>query len=219
MARFGSIKSMLRIALGSWLCVCAAFGQYRAERVGPPPAEVTPAIASLVGDQGFRLLDGKAPYCEIWLRQASADLGKDASGKAEKSGVTLPAMTEGSFEGLIHFDGDAEDRRGQPIHAGFYTLRYAVMPSNDDHLGAAAHRDFFALVPAADDADPQTRPSAEALAAMSRRASASEHPAVLSVWKSASESDGFSRQGDDWVLETEAAGYRIAVILAGTADR
>ena len=63
-----------------------------------------------------------------------------------------------------------QDRRGQTIQPGVYTLRYGVMPANDDHQGAAPHRDFALLIPAADDRDLSAVPKPDALAAMIRRA-------------------------------------------------
>lgn len=212
---------MFRILWTAVLCSGAAWAQYTAERTAAPPGEVAPGIAALVNDEGFRIRNGDEPYCEIWFRRP-AEHSADQPGAASadnKPGVTLPQVPVGALEGVIHFDQDAEDRRGQTVRAGFYTLRYAVMPSNDEHLGAAPHRDFLLLVPMADDPDPKARPNAEALVTISRRVSGSEHPAILSVWKSPSESDGFSRQGDDWVLDTSADGQRIALIVAGTADR
>jgi hypothetical protein len=209
---------MSRLVVLGILCACAVFGQYRAERVGAPPKEVQGAMAELFDGQGFQIRHNGAAYCEIWLpggnRGSAGAVTPDA-----KPGVTLPGISEGALEGLVHFEEAAEDRLGQSISAGFYTLRYAVMPSNDDHLGAAAHRDFLLLVPLAEDPGPGARVSLEALAELSRRVSHTKHPAVLSISKSGSETDGFSRQGDDWVLETEADGNRVALVVAGTVDR
>src|SRR5262249_2275917 len=83
--------------------------------------------------------------------------------------------------GVIHFPDAASDFRGQTVAAGFYTLRYGLMPSDGNHLGAAPNRDFLLLIPSASDPDPSTKFEFQKLVALSRQASASKHPAVLSM--------------------------------------
>jgi hypothetical protein len=39
----------------------------------------------------------------------------------------------------------------------------------------------------------------------------------LSAWKDVNDAAGFSRQGDDWVLETKLGDTPIAVVLIGAA--
>ena len=82
------------------------------------------------------------------------------------------------------------------------------MPANDDHQGAAPQRDFLLLTPAAEDRDLNATPNFDALVAMSRKASQTAHPAVLSFRKAETDSPGFSQQGDtDWVLEVQRGRY------------
>jgi hypothetical protein len=99
-----------------------------------------------------------------------------------------------------------------------YTLRYAVMPANDSHRGAAPQRDFLLLTPAEDDGDLAAVPNFDTLVAMSRKASHTSHPAVLSWWKAEADSPGFSQQGDaDWVLQSTLGDTPVAIIVAGVA--
>jgi hypothetical protein len=99
-----------------------------------------------------------------------------------------------------------------------YTLRYGIMPVNGDHQGAAPQRDFLLLTPAAADQDLSSTPNFDALVAMSRKASGTPHPAVLSFWKADTDAPGFTKQGDaDWVLQTKLGDTPIAVILVGVA--
>jgi hypothetical protein len=97
-------------------------------------------------------------------------------------------------------------------------LRYVLMPSNGDHLGAAPQRDFGALVPAADDKDPTTTPDIDAAVKMSTKASGTAHPAVLSM-SSGSGSPGFTKEGDhDWTLNTKIGDLPISIILLGRVE-
>jgi hypothetical protein len=205
---------------GLWVLASAAVWgqQYRADRAGPPPPEVAPGIARALEKPGFQISSNGAAYCEIWLRASLP-----SSPASQKQNVALPNVTlgnipQGALVGVIRFDAGGSDRRGQSIQAGVYTLRYGLMPMNGDHQGAAPQRDFLLLTPAAEDRDLKAAPDFDALVAMSRKASHTSHPAVLSFWKAASDSPGFSQKGDtDWVLESTVGGTPIAIIVAGTA--
>jgi hypothetical protein len=196
-----------------WLCSWAAFGQYKAEPAGAPPAEVASRIAQALATAGFRITNNGSTYCEIWLRSR---LPAGSSSSAQN--VTLPGIPIGALLGLIRFDGNGADRRGQSIPPGLYTLRYANLPANSDHQGAAPQRDFLLLIPAGEDTDPNSTLKLDTLVAMSRKASGTPHPAVLSAWKADGDVTAFSQQGDDWVLQIKLGDTPIAVILIGTAS-
>jgi hypothetical protein len=205
---------------GLWLLASAAVWgqQYKADRSGPPPPEVAPGIAQALEKPGFQISRDGAAYCEIWLR-ASLPPGPSRKQSAAAPNVTFANIPQGALLGVIRFDAGGSDRRGQTIQAGVYTLRYGLMPMNGDHQGAAPQRDFLLLTPAAEDRDLNAAPDFDALVAMSRKASRTSHPAVLSFWKAASDSPGFSQKDDtDWVLESTVGGTPIAIIVAGTAS-
>jgi len=196
-----------------WLLNSAgAFGQYKADAAGRPPAELAPAIRQLLEGSGFKISHDGEPYCEIWLRS-----DPPSAAPTSERNVTLSALPRGALVGAIRFDAEGSDRRGQPIPAGVYTLRYGVMPMNGAHEGAAPRRDFFLLAPASEDRDPNYTPGFDALVRLSEKASRTAHPAVLSAWKDVNDAAGFSRQGDDWVLETKLGDTPIAVVLIGAA--
>lgn len=200
------------------LLVSATWGQqYRADKAGPLPPELPPGIAQALEKPGYQISHHGARYCEIWLR-ADPPYGSSSSNKNVAPNVTLPNIPQGALVGVIQFDADAADRRGQTIQAGVYTLRYGIMPMNDSHQGAAPQRDFLLLTPVAEDRDLNATPDFDLLVAMSRKASHTSHPAVLSFWKADADSPGFSLQGDsDWVLQSKVGGIPIAIIVAGTA--
>ena len=195
------------------LCSPALFGQYKAEPAGAPPAAVAPGITQALQATGTKITNNGAAYCEIWFRTAMP-----AGPKSAEENVTLPSVPQGALLGVIRFDGNGADRRGQTIKPGVYTLRYSNMPVNGDHQGAAPQRDFVLMSPAADDSDLNAAPNFDALVGMSRKASGTPHPAVLSIWKADSGTPTFSKQGDtDWVLQTKVGDTPIAVILVGVA--
>ncbi len=190
-----------------------AFAQYKAEPAGAPPSEVAPAIAQALQKSGTKITNNGAPYCEIWFRSDSPP-----AAKSTEDNVSL-SIQQGALLGVIKWDGKGSDRRGQSMKPGVYTLRYGVMPINGDHQGAAPQRDFLLMIPAADDKDLNSTPTFDAMVAMSRKASGTQHPAVLSFWKAESGAPGLSKQGDsDWVLQTKLGDTPIAVILAGIAS-
>jgi hypothetical protein len=204
-------KSVLCFLLAAGI----AFGQYKVEPAGAPPPELASAISQTLEQQGTKIVANNGTvFCEIWLRTS---LPKGGSSSDPNITLTLP---QGVLFGAIRFPGQGADRRGQPIKAGVYTLRYSLIPVNGDHQGASPQRDFVEMVPAADDKDASATPNFDALAAMSRKASGTPHPAVLSIWGAgASDPVGFAKQGEnDWVLTKKIGDTPVSVILVGKVE-
>jgi hypothetical protein len=215
MVTMGLMKSALMRWVGPLLLVSATVRgqQYRADKAGPLPPEVTSGVAQVLEKNGFQITNNGVKYCEVWFR---AELPGAAASK--EPNVTLPTVPVGTLVGVIRFDAQGADRRGQNIQPGVYLLRYGILPDNENHQGAAQHRDFLLLTPAAEDRDPNAAPNFDALVALSRKASRTSHPAVLSFWKADTDAPGFWQQGDtDWVLQAKIGDTPIAVILAGVA--
>ena len=210
---------IMRTALVRWSCPlllasATVWGQqYKADKAGPIPPEVASGIAQALDGSGFQISTNGAAYCEIWLRASLP-----SSNASKEQNVTLPNMPTGALLGVIRFDGNGWDRRGQVIQPGVYTLRYGIMPMNDPHQGAAPQRDFLLMTPASEDRDVNAAPNFDALVAMSRKASLTLHPAVLSFWKADADSPGFSQHGDsDWVLQSKVGDAPVAIIVVGAA--
>ena len=138
---------------------------------------VPEAVRQVLDSRGYRLtLDDPAPGCELWIRKSVP-----AQTKKDAEGVEYPQLAESTLIGVAHFPQPAADFRGHRIPAGFYTLRYELMPNDGNHLGAAPNRDFLLLVPAASDADPGASFKFQDLVAMSARTSGLKHPSPLSL--------------------------------------
>ena len=188
--------------------------QYKSEPAGAPPSDLAPAITSTLDAKGTKITkaDGSA-VMEIWLRK-SAPSGPKSTGDS----IALPSIPVGSFLGVIKLEAKGEDRRGQALQPGVYTLRYVLMPSNGDHLGAAPQRDFAAIIPAADDKDPNTTPDLDTTVKMSTKASGTAHPAILSL-ASGTGTAGFTKEAEhDWTLNTKIGDLPVAIILLGRAE-
>jgi len=158
-----------------WLFAFAplAFAQdYKVESVGAlSETKVAEAVRKAVEEKGIRVVDGKGKaVCEVWFRK------EIPAGKEEIPGAIFGQIPEGTFAGVINFPNNASDFRGQSIKAGWYTLRYALILQDGNHLGVSPARDFFLIAPAADDKDPNAAMKMEELLRLSRAASGASHP-------------------------------------------
>lgn len=206
---------MLRFATA--LCLFASFAfAHSAEPAGAPPAELDPAIAGILQKEGIRIKDGNKNVMELWFRSTAPSGGTHTA----EDNVTLLKVPHGALMGVVRFTERGADRRNQTIKPGVYTLRLSFFPQNGDHQGVAPQRDFLLLSPAAMDKDPNATPAFEPLVDMSRKASGTPHPAVLSVWKVEGEfkPGAVEQEGEhDWVLQTKVGEVPMAVIVAGAA--
>lgn len=203
---------MTRHILPLMLMAATAFGQYTAKPGGAPPPELAPAVAEKLGSPGTKIFsaDG-AEYCEIWLAKTAAT-GPGLS-EVDLSWTTVP---HGSLMGAIRYPARAQDRRGQQIQPGVYTLRFSFYPIDGAHQGVEPSRDFLLLSPAAADTDSSATPDFATLVAMSLQASGTAHPAGLSLWKADSDwEEGFSEMGEDWVLSTKIGDAQVSIIVVG----
>lgn len=195
------------------LTATALFAQYKAQPSGDPPSDLAAPILASLNKTGTKIVtDSGAAYLDIWLRSTMP-----AGPNTGETSVTLPTIPPGALLGVLRFDAKGSDRRGQTIQPGVYTLHYGNYPINGNHQGVAPQRDFFVLVPAALDKSTDAISDFNALMDLSRKASGTPHPAVLSFWKAdADDKPGFEKQGDtDWVLTTMLGSTKVSIILIG----
>lgn len=212
-----SVTSILALSVGAF-----AQGAYKLQATqGPPGAGVPQAIQSSLQPQGESLLDssGKA-LCEVWLRK---DL-TPASSPDTAANVLYGKIAQGSLVGVIHFPAAAKDFRGQAIKAGFYTLRYELVPEDGNHMGVSQYRDFLLLVPAANDPGGDQAVSFNDALKLSRQATDTGHPGVMTM-DSVSDSNKtfpavFQDYSQNWALQVESqlgngAKLPLAIVLVG----
>lgn len=207
---------MTKYILPFMLAASAVCSEYAAQPGGEPPSELAPAVAAELQGAGTKIVSGDGKeFAEIWLRK-SAPEGAE-SGEVD---VTWTTMPHGALLGAIRFPSEAADRRAQKIAAGVYTLRFSYYPIDGAHMGVEPSRDFLILTPAADDQDPNAAPSFDELMQWSRKASNSNHPAALAMWKSDMDwEEGFAKLGEhDWVLSAKIGEAQVSIILIGTNE-
>jgi hypothetical protein len=202
--------------------VCVAQGG-KVESIGPLIDSAVPdQIRQSLDARGYSLrLDDAKAACEFWTsKSVPTQMKKDTQA------VVYPQLAESTFIGVIHFPQAAVDFRGHQIPAGFYTLRYDLMPDDGNHLGAAPDRDFLLLIPAQSDSDPNTSFKFQDLVTMSARTAGTKHPSVLSLAlpENAAAGTVIKDDQDHWIFSTPlklAAGGQLpfALVVKGTAQQ
>ncbi|HXZ78585.1 MAG TPA: hypothetical protein VEG30_01565 [Terriglobales bacterium] len=193
------------------------------EKVEPVAALSDPAasaaIVAVLEPQGYRASSGGAPLCDLWLRK---DL---PVAKKMIDGANYADLSESEFIGVIRFPNQASDFRGQEIRAGLYSMRYALLPNDGNHLGVAPARDFVLLVPLASDPDPARTFTEAELVRLGLRASGTAHPAVFSMVAAGALLPSVTRTADDYVVfaaktkTATGADYPLAIVVQGVAPQ
>lgn len=145
-------------------------------------ASASEAVRSVLEPGGERVQLAEGPWCEVWLRRSIP------AGKNSALGALRTDLGVSTAVGVIRFVTAATDFRGQAIRPGVYTLRYARIPEDGNHLGVSEYPDFLLVVPVANDPDPGARWNLEELVSRSTRATGTRHPGVLSLTRPAGES-------------------------------
>jgi hypothetical protein len=209
---------MNRLLLTSLAVLSASFSLaaqgYKLEAISTPPPGLPAAYASVIAAQGYRVVGPKGPWCEVWFRKAIP-----TGAKPTDSSIALP-IAQGTLLGVLNFPQAAADRRGQPLKAGVYTLRYSDYPVDGAHQGVAPQRDFALLTPVASDPDPNSKPDFAALVKASVEGCGTPHPAVLSLESpTGSTFPSVTQEGEnDQVLSVKVGDLPISVIVAGKAE-
>jgi len=220
------MRRLVAFSLASCLAVSvAAFAQgtYKIQATqGLPGGDVSQAIQSTLQPQGESLLDGSGKVLsEVWL---SKDLTAAASPDTSAN-VLYGKIAQGSVVGVIHFPDATKDYRGQGVKAGYYTLRYELVPEDGNHMGVSQYRDFLLLVPVAKDTDLTKALSFTDAVKLSRDSTDTGHPGVM-LLDSVSDSDKtfpavFQDYSQNWALQMEtqlgAGGPKLplAIVLVG----
>ena len=148
-----------------------------AQKIEPAAKPDVPAgIAAAVQEHGFRVLDKDGtPLVSLWPAKSVTTT------KKEVEGANYPQLDLSDFLGVITFEADGKDFRGQTIPKGTYTLRYALLPNDGNHMGVAPNRDFLLLLSLISDADPSAVFTERQLHRASAKVAGGAHPTVLSL--------------------------------------
>jgi hypothetical protein len=198
------------------LLTTIAWAAAKVETAGPcTEGSVPDSIKKVLATQGYRvtLEDGSA--VEFWPREQIA-----ASGKAREDATY--ALARSTFVGVIHFEKNTRDYRGDAIPAGFYNLRYELQPNDGNHLGTSPTADFLVLVPPGADADPEHTYNFEQLVDLSRQVTSKKHPAPLNlVPAEAKDFPSVTTDPDDHTIlffkvKTQSGELPLALVVKGT---
>lgn len=214
----------LQITALSAILLCASLSVAQAgklEKIGAASdSAISDAVKNTLEATGYRLTTSDGFSCEIWWRKSVP-----AQAKKDVAGALYPQFAESALLGIISYPQPAADYRGQPVKPGAYTLRYALLPNDANHLGVAPNRDFVLLVPAAADADPDATPKPDELVELSRKASGTRHPAAMSLAQAQGATPSLSKDDEDhWIFSASvklSSGDElpVALIVKGTAPQ
>jgi hypothetical protein len=208
---------MLKLILVSILLISTFCPAQKVEPSGKP--EVPAAIAAALQDRGLRVLDKDGtPLVSVWPAKSVA------TSKKEVDGANYPALEISAFLGVVAFEQDGKDLRGQTIPKGTYTMRYALLPSDGNHMGVAPNRDFLLLLSLVSDTDPSATFNEKQLYRASGKVAGAGHPAVLSLVAAEGKSGSVSTSPEGyWILhfsvKTPDSELPIALIVKGVAQQ
>jgi len=172
------------------VCVSAlAWGQ-EPFALETPPAEtlksIPTALRDLLDPQGssvVTMVNGlKTTAVTVWWRKSIPTLAKPVS----EPGIIYGNFQLGALVGVLDFPPEStpdfrEDSRDQKLQPGFYTMRYAQIPSDASHKDVSPYRDFVLLSPVSLDMDYSKILPLDELVKLSARASRTKHPAVITL--------------------------------------
>ena len=182
---FGRI--LLSLLITPTLIVAAVADEGALQKGGVElPAELGDSMKAALNPEVITVqLDGK-PVAHVWLAKET----QKAEAVNSELGVSFGAVAEGSLVGVVVFPEQWSDYKKNPIGVGTYTMRYAVMPADGNHMGVATFRDFLLLLPPSADSDPSKALGLAELLVGSGEATGVVHPGVLAlypIWDEVSE--------------------------------
>ena len=201
-------KTLSGLAL---LAICFALpsarGQDYAVEVieeGPDAEAISPEIAALMADNGYRVKRGSRTAAEIWLcKEWKVD--DSFVGSAER----LYPFTPGQLIGVLHFSRRGSEFRNQTVSSGWYTWRFGLQPVDGNHEGTSPTRDFLLMVEASSDAANKEW-SEDDLNQTSGQVAGTGHPAMLCLQPAAETSKEPGVRYDDffdwWILQVQGKG-------------
>jgi hypothetical protein len=172
----------------------SALAAGKVETIGAFSGTAPDWVKAALEPQGYRatLSDGTVAN-EVWFR-------KD-----------FPGLKTSTLVGVITFAKDGQDFRGQKVNAGTYTLRYAKIPEDGDHLGASPTPTFALLIPIANDDSAAEDLTFKQVAKMSAKTSGTNHPAPMNL-------ADVSAQKDFPAVGTNGMGHEVLFVkLKGAA--
>jgi hypothetical protein len=179
------------------------------------------ALKKVLEPKGWRVSLADGAYCDVWLRASVP------SGKTDAQGAVYTSIGDSTLIGVITFARSTTDFRGQSIKPGSYTLRYALHPTDGNHMGISPIRDFLVMLPVANDPNPDAQFKFEELTKMSTKVTGTSHPGILSLTQSSSapaapklETDDYNRMVFSAAIKNQSgAAMPISFVVKGHAEQ
>jgi len=213
-----TLRFALRLsALIAVLSCVALAASAKVERIGPLTGDSTSAGQSqAVEAMGYRVTLEDGWTAEFWLAR---NLKTE---KKEAPGAICPELSDGEFVAVVRFPQGMTDYRGQSLPAGYYTLRYQLLPQDGNHMGVSPNPDFLLASPAADDARPEQTYVLRKLVALSAKSTGTGHPAVIALEAAGKAGTVVKEEAGDIVFSlavASAAGpsERLGIVIKGSA--
>lgn len=208
---------MLKPILAAILLLSSFCFAQKVEPAGKPDAPAP--VAAAVQEQGWHVLDKDgAPLVTVWPAKSVA------TSKKEVEGANYPALDLSAFFGVMKLEQDGKDFRGQIIPKGTYTLRYALLPSDGNHMGVTPNRDFLLLLSLASDSDPAATFTEKQLHRASGKVAGNGHPTVLSMVAAEGKSGSVTISPESFLVlhfsvTTSDGELPISVVVKGVAQQ
>lgn len=135
---------------------------------------VPDSVRKVLASQGYRITLDDGSSVDLCPR---SEIAPAAKARQDATYALVPS----AFIGVIRFAKNTRDYRGDAVAAGSYNLRYALQPSDGNHLGTSPTPDFLLLVPFAADTGPDKTYSFEQLIGLSNQVTGKKHPAALNL--------------------------------------
>jgi hypothetical protein len=169
------MRKLSAVAVVVLMFTTIALAAPKLETVGPcSDSSVPDAVKKALATQGYKVTLDNGDTLTVW---PAAQVKQASKGRDD----VIYQLTPSQFVGVIHFDKNTKDYRGNAIQAGTYNLRYEIQPSDGDHLGTAPTVDFLLLVPTAADSDPNATFNFDQMVGLSRQATGKKHPAPMNL--------------------------------------
>lgn len=180
-----------------------------------PPTNLSAAVSEILEQDAHQIRVEGEVEATFWFRRDPPE----AESASSQLGVNFSKLSNGDLLGVVEFQVEWLDYKANRVSPGVYTLRYQVQPADGNHMGVSQFRDFFVLVPAELDEDPEARYSYAELMALSTQASGVTHPATMAlfpVYEEVSEPKLFQDDLGQWTLARAFDSTVIGVVVTGT---
>jgi hypothetical protein len=141
-----------------------------------PPKELDASIRAKLQTKAIQLLEGEKPVYEFWFSAEFPLQSKPAS-----AAKALDALKQATLLGAVAVARDQRDYRDDELHAGVYTMRFALQPQDGNHLGTSEFNYFAVLTPAKIDNKLDGIADYKTLVKSSSKETSTDHPVILSL--------------------------------------